>query len=73
METPRGSNINPFFIRQLQLEYFGSPDLEYRSQCGPLAKARFILWVIRLLNEKHWQIDDSRSVVICALNEVANI
>ena len=57
-------------MKRLQFEFFNNENIDWRLKCG---KPRFILWIISLIKEKHWEIDDSKMVVVRALNEIENL
>lgn len=58
-----------FLIKSLQLEYFGDHKSDWRKHCGENAKANFVLWVVGLLNEKHWEIKDNKEAALKAIHE----
>jgi hypothetical protein len=56
-------------IGDLQLAYFGDAGRDWRSTAGD-RKAKFILWVLSLIKEEHWHIENKREVLLKALGEV---
>jgi thiamine kinase-like enzyme len=57
-------------MKRLQFVFFNDEKIDWRVKCG---KSRFILWIISLIKEKHWEIDDNKEIVLRALNEIENI
>lgn len=57
-------------IKIFQKEFFGDEHLDWRKQCGALGTTNFIHWVVCLLNETHWGLDNLRDVAIKALTEI---
>ena len=62
-----------YLFKRLQHEYFGDESADWRVACGAYAKTNFVLWVICLLREKHWEIEDSRAAILNAINVVIKL
>lgn len=56
-------------MEQLQLVFFGDRNYDWRVK-DDATRTRFILWVLSLLKEKHWEIENKRDVMLKALEEV---
>jgi thiamine kinase-like enzyme len=63
------SNSTQTLIHRIQYEYFGNENNDWRTHCGRDASKSFILWILSLLNESHWQITNSLDVITKALKE----
>lgn len=59
-------------IENFQLEFFGDKNSDWRKNCGYLAKENFILWILILINESHWEIENDRETILKALGEFFN-
>ncbi|RMZ95298.1 hypothetical protein BpHYR1_021778 [Brachionus plicatilis] len=59
-------------IKHFQLEFFNSKDIDWRKGCGDFAKYNFILWIVGLLNESHWDLDNKRDTALKAFSEIAD-
>jgi thiamine kinase-like enzyme len=64
------SDLIDKIMKRLQFEFFKNENIDWRIKCG---KPRFILWIISLIKEKHWEIEDNKEVVLKALNEIENL
>lgn len=60
-------------IKNFQLVFFDSKDKDWRKCSGDFARYNFILWIVGLLNESHWGLDNKREIAIKALNEIENL
>ncbi len=59
-------------IKLLQAEFFQDEHFDWRLNSGLESKNNFIMWTVTLLSETLWQIDDPKSVILKALNEMKN-
>lgn len=60
-------------INNFQLEFFENMNIDWRNGCGDFAKYNFILWIIGLLNENHWGLDNKKEIALKAFNEIENL
>lgn len=67
----KANQINSF-IDQLQIEFYGKGDSDWRVNCGKNGKSAFILWILCLLNEDHFEISNPREIAELALREIEN-
>jgi len=58
-----------FLIGELQEVHFGDRSKDWRSLSSN-RKAKFILWILGLIKEEHWQIENSRDTLLKALDEI---
>lgn len=52
------SYLTERFIKRLQFEYFGSEDADYRKNGDENTKSMFLLWLLSLLQFKHWGLKE---------------
>lgn len=63
------TNSTQTLIHRVQYEYFGNENNDWRTHCSRDASKSFVLWILSLLNEPHWQITNSLDVITKALKE----
>lgn len=61
-----------FLIEELQDKHFGARIKDWRSLSSD-RKDKFIIWILGLIKEEHWKIENSKEVMLKALDEIKNI
>jgi thiamine kinase-like enzyme len=59
-------------MRKLQLEFLGDENLDWRFNSDDITKDEFLIWILVLIREKHWEIEENqkRSSILKALDQI---
>lgn len=57
-------------IQNLQLQFFGNKDADWRFNSEKNTQDEFVLWITWLIRYDHWGVDDKRGSILKAIQEI---